>query len=177
MNHGHESQAQSQRVSRAPEGELWALNDDFWRNLSLNSYNGFSGKEREAKLRAQHARERAGLPSHPPGPCAICSDPDATLEAHDEDYSQPYAWEPPAQYAVCHKCHSRLHARFHNPALWEAHKAHVRRGGYASDLTRPEIEMELKDARRRNALSELKPLRTRTLTGDEWWERFTKSTT
>ena len=141
----------------------------------MNSYNAFSGREREAKLRAQHARERLGFPCHPTGPCAICGDPDAKLEAHDEDYSQPYIWEPPAQYALCHMCHSRLHARFHNPGLWEAHKAHVRRGGYSSDLMHPEIAIEFKTARRRNALSALKSLRMRPLTGDEWWARLSTS--
>jgi hypothetical protein len=140
------------------------------KGVTVNSYNGFSGKEREAKLRAQHNRERMGLASHPPGPCAICGDPDAKLEAHDKNYSQPYAWEPPAQYALCHKCHSRLHTRFHNPGLWEAHKAHVRRGGYSSDLARPEVNTEFESARRRNDLSGLKPLRARRLTGEEWWQ-------
>src|ERR1700682_1100607 len=106
----------------------------------MNPYNGFSGKEREEKLCAQHARERKGLPSHPPGPCAICRDPDSPLQAHDENYSKPYVWEPPAQYALCTKCHSRLHVRFNNPDLWNVYKAHVRRGGYGNDLARPEVE-------------------------------------
>jgi hypothetical protein len=110
----------------------------------MNPYNGYKGAEREAKSRAQHAREKQGLPSHPPGPCAICGDPDAPLEPHSEDYSKPYLWSPPAEYALCKMCHvHRLHARFRNPELWEAHKAHVRRGGYSSDLERSEVAAEL----------------------------------
>ncbi|HXF25558.1 MAG TPA: hypothetical protein VN602_13610 [Gemmatimonadaceae bacterium] len=66
----------------------------------MNPYNGYTGKEREAKLRAQHARVKRGFPAHPPGPCSICQDPTAPVEAHSEDYSLPYLWEPPAEYTV-----------------------------------------------------------------------------
>jgi len=142
----------------------------------MNPYNGYTGAEREAKLKAQHAREEQGLPSRPPGPCAICDDQVAPLEAHSEDYSQPYLWGPPAEYALCKMCHvHRLHARFRNAELWEVHKAHVRRGGCSSDLKRPEIAAELvafRAALKRNERYSLRILRPRTNTGDEWWERL-----
>lgn len=135
----------------------------------MDYYNGYSEAERLTKLKAQHIREDQGLGSHPPGPCAICSDPKARLEAHDEDYSLPYLWEPPAQYAVCHRCHSRLHSRFRFPQVWEAHKAHVRRGGVASDDAGFKA---VKDAIRNNDLPNLPPPKPTMLTGDEWWERL-----
>jgi hypothetical protein len=135
----------------------------------MNSYNGFSGKEREAKLRAQHALNRR--PDHPPATrCSICDDPAEPLEAHDEDYSKPYVWEPPAQYAVCHKCHSRIHARFRNPKLWEAHKAHVKRAGYASEQAEFET---LRAQQLSSAATSIQTIRHRNLTGSEWWEKLT----
>jgi len=142
----------------------------------MNPYNGYSGKEREAKSKAQHVREAQGLPSHPPGPCAICGDPNAPLEPHSEDYSQPYLWGPPAEYALCNLCHvHRLHARFSNAELWETHKAHVRRGGYSSDLKRPAIAAELaafRTAFKRKECYNLQILRSRADTSDEWWEKL-----
>jgi|APFre7841882630_1041343.scaffolds.fasta_scaffold59746_2 hypothetical protein len=140
----------------------------------MNPYDGYKGAQREAKSRAQHIREAQWLPSHPPGPCAICGDPEVPLEPHSQDYSLPCPWSPPAEYALCSLCHvHRLHARFRNPQPWEAHKARVRRGGYSSDLKIPEIAAELaafRAALKRNEGNTLQVLRSRASTGDEWWE-------
>lgn len=142
----------------------------------MNPYNGYTGRERGAKLRAQHLREREGLATRPSGPCAICGDPGAPVENHSEDYSKPYMWAPPAEYALCGLCHrSRLHKRFTNPELWDTHKAHVRRGGYSSDLRSREIVAELnvfRAARRRGEAVELRQLRPRPTQSDDWWEKL-----
>ena len=86
--------------------------------------------------------------SHPyyNGPCHFCGDPDASVEPHSEDYSEPYQWEKPAEYAVCNTCHSRLHKRFKNPSAWAAYKLHAKRGGYGSDLKIPGIAREVRKA-------------------------------
>ena len=143
----------------------------------MNPYNGYTGKEREAKLRAHHARVKRGFPVHPPGLCSICQDPSAPVEGHSEDYSLPYLWEPPAEYALCRLCHrDRLHKRFLKPDIWAAHKAHVRRGGYSSDVRRPEIVSELaafRKAWRNGETVALRQLRPRVVPPDAWWERLT----
>src|SRR6185437_3753328 len=86
-------------------------------------------------------------------------------------------WEPPAEYALCRLCHrDRLHKRFLKPDIWAAHKAHVRRGGYASDVRRPEIVRELdafRKAWRNGETFELSQLRPRIVPADAWWERLT----
>jgi hypothetical protein len=88
----------------------------------------------------------------------------------------PYRWEPPAEYALCRTCHkNKLHKRFSNPSDWEAWKAHVRRGGYSSDLATPDIAAELKAykaARERGTSFTLRQLRPRVVTRSEWWERL-----
>jgi hypothetical protein len=59
--------------------------------------------------------------------------------------------------------------------MWEAHKAHVRRGGYASDLEKPEIAAELKEYRaalQRGERISLRQLRPRPSTAAEWWEKL-----
>jgi len=141
----------------------------------MGPYNGYRGRERDQKALARRRRRAEGLPAHPLGPCAICGDPTVLLEAHAEDYSVPYRWEPPAEYALCRTCHkNKLHKRFSNPSDWEAWKAHIRRGGHSSDLAKPDIAAELrayKAALRKGTHFALRQLRSRAATGSEWWER------
>jgi hypothetical protein len=135
------------------------------------SYNGYTSQERTKKSRALiDVRD-------PWPPCALCGDPEVTCEYHSEDYSKPYRFKPPAMHALCHNCHiSKLHGRFKNPDLWEAFKAHVRRGGYAEDLKEPAIAKEFAAYRKAMARGEstaLRPLRRyRHRVGREWWSRL-----
>ena len=49
-----------------------------------------------------------------------------------------------ALYALCRHCHRhKLHQRFSRPHSWRAFLAHVRRGGYARELARPEVKHEI----------------------------------
>ena len=140
----------------------------------MDSYNGFSGKERAANGAALRRAIKAGAVPAPVGPCAICGDPEAKVEYHSEDYSKPYNWSPPSAYPVCLACHrNKLHKRFANPDMWEAFKAHVRRGGYASDLKQKTIARELEQfvsARKAGHVSQLRLLRPYPhVVGTEWW--------
>ena len=76
----------------------------------MNYYNGYTPKERDRKLQASHKI----FPdhSHPyyKGACDMCGDPHSPVEPHSEDYSEPYLWERPAEYAPsvpAVKCDSR----------------------------------------------------------------------
>jgi hypothetical protein len=140
-------------------------------------YNGFSPQQRAANGRAMRRALDNGALKAPTGPCALCGDPNASLEYHSEDYSKPYRWDPPAAYALCRHCHrNKLHKRFARPEMWKAFKAHVRRGGYASDLRVPEIKREFDDCVRecrRGIEIELCPLRPYShVIGSEWWEKL-----
>lgn len=143
----------------------------------MDYYNGYSPQERNRKLRASY--KVFPKHSHPfySGACQLCGDPAGKVEPHSEDYSEPYFWDNPAEYALCKTCHSRLHKRFKSPQAWQAYLAHVRRGGYGSDLkTSPKIAREiskLAKAIQAGAPFPLPPLRPRSLTGDEWWEKLT----
>lgn len=114
---------------------------------SAGWYNGYDWAERLEKLKVLQQRIADGDQCPATGPCDLCGDPGVEVEYHDEDYSKPYLWSPPALLALCRHCHrSKLHTWFFNPIGWQAHLAHVRRGGYASDLTdprKPEIKAEL----------------------------------
>lgn len=111
-------------------------------------YNGYSPKERDAKFRVLKRLIAKG--EHPPatGPCMLCKDPDVPVEYHDEDYGEPFIWNPPALLCLCRHCHrDKLHKRFWRHSAWVAYLAHIRRGGYARDLKDPRIRKELEDYR------------------------------
>ena len=81
-------------------------------------YNGFSMAERRAVnplLRA--ARAEGSLEA--PETCSICSVAQSVsapirMEWHLEDYRD---YRRP--YAICHRCHWSLHARFQQPHRWK----------------------------------------------------------
>jgi hypothetical protein len=81
----------------------------------MDSYNGYTEAERIKRLRASY-KVFPGR-THPlyRGACQIYGDSSHPVEPHAEDYSEPYRWENPAEYAVCKVCHGRLHKRFKNP--------------------------------------------------------------
>jgi hypothetical protein len=141
----------------------------------MEFYNGYTPQERAKKLRASY--KVYPKRTHPlyRGPCQMCDNPETAVEPHTEDYSEPYRWENPAEYAVCKTCHSRLHKRFKSPFAWEAYKRHVRRGGYGADLKVSRIGSEVsKLAKALEARSPfpLAPMRQKVLTGSEWWEQL-----
>lgn len=106
----------------------------------------------------------------------MCGDPDSPVAPHTEDYSEPYLWEMPAEYALCNTCHLRLHRRFKSPFAWEAYTSHVRRGGYGSDLKIPKVARniaKLAKALRDGESYELEPLKGRARSSGTWWERLT----
>lgn len=141
----------------------------------VDSYNGFLPPERERKGHAVAKALAAGRIARPAA-CMLCGDPAARLELHSEDYSQPYTFTPPAAYWLCRACHrNNLHKRFNESERWEAFLAHVRRGGYASELRDPNIRRQLRgyrDASQRGEAAELPSLRDAPA-GPRWWEHLT----
>jgi len=133
----------------------------------------------QERIRKQGVANRTFPGGHPLSKgqvCQLCGDPDCKVEPHSEDYSEPYLWDNPAEYAVCKRCHNRLHKRFEQPAAWEAYKRHLRRGGHGSDLESSSVASEVRNvAKVMHAgvtAAELPRLRDSALTGDEWWEKL-----
>jgi hypothetical protein len=98
-------------------------------------YNGFSPKERTAKLTALNKLIRTGEVPPASGPCDLCGETNAKVEYHGENYAAPYQWTPPAVFVVCRACHRcRIHRRFDNPQRWNQFVEHVYAGGTASSF-------------------------------------------
>jgi hypothetical protein len=102
----------------------------------MDWYNGYSPSERNRKGRARLKGEAPPAATRPP--CLMCGDPEPTkIQAHAEDYSRPYLWEPPAPaiYALCLPCHKRLHGRFRNPTRWRAYGEFLVKGYYGREVS------------------------------------------
>lgn len=137
-------------------------------------YNGYTPQERDFKYDVLLERIQSGALRNACGPCMLCGDAEVDVVYHDEDYSQPFLWEPPALFTLCRNCHlSKLHKRFSNPYLWHAFVAHVRRGGYERDLRDPSIQAEVQAAKvtiKRGETPTLRPLRPYAkVVGQEWF--------
>lgn len=146
----------------------------------ISDYNGYTGKQREDKLKVQNSLLASRELPKAKGPCRLCGDPNAEVGYHDEDYGLPYIWTEPATYALCDHCHiQRLHGRFRNPFHWHVYLAHVRRGGHSSDLQDTVIEAEFQKAVQalKNGQSfELRQLRPYSYSGklgQEWFAGLT----
>lgn len=113
-------------------------------------YNGYNWKQRIAISRALQRGEAGSASPFAGLPCGLCGDPDrADAQWHSEDYSEPFLFEAPATYPVCHACHGRIHKRFNRPAAeWELFCRHIEAGGYGLEFTR------LYPPRKRTAMSQ-----------------------
>lgn len=141
-------------------------------------YNRYDWNERIAKLRTLKKRLASGELTQAVGPCELCGDPEVPVEYHDEDYRLPYLWSAPALFKLCRNCHrNKLQKRFADPAMWTAYLAHVRRGGYASDLKVSAIKAEFDGARAAAGRGEtvvLRALRPYSgKAGEEWFAKIT----
>jgi hypothetical protein len=143
----------------------------------MDSYNGYSGRERDKKYQEFKRLKAQGLSPSQAVPCQLCGDPSVPVEPHSEDYSLPYLWVAPAEYMVCRSCHGWIHKRFGRPEVWSNFKSHVRRGGYATEFTTPSVKKERDacDAAIANGLNfDWLVMNGRDVrSGMDWWEHLT----
>lgn len=84
---------------------------------TLQSYNGFSGQERNASWKIQKQLLDAGrIKDWRKMPCDICKQFDRNMMPHQENYFDVHAFFP-----MCIECHMKLHSRFSYPTEWIKH--------------------------------------------------------
>lgn len=94
----------------------------------MDNYNGFSGKLRnraQTWLNRQWDTGRLARPSV----CIACGQTEGKIEAHAEDYSEPFRPGVTDQFHLCSACHWHVHARARFPELWRVYRANVEAGG------------------------------------------------
>ena len=93
----------------------------------MKSYNGFPPAQRlkaQAWLNAEWAAGRIPRPSK----CCACGQDRGEIQAHAEDYSEPFTAAKLLAYPLCLRCHLMLHCRFRHPVAWDRYRASIRSG-------------------------------------------------
>jgi hypothetical protein len=97
----------------------------------LGTYNGFSAEERGASSRWERELLRSGWKR--PTKCIACGQNRGVVDAHLEDYSQPF--EISRQIPLCYRCHIfAVHLRHRYPVQTAVYRSWVRRGFRAPAL-------------------------------------------
>jgi len=74
-------------------------------------------------LKAEYAAGRRQRPTV----CDACGQTEGILEAHSEDYSEPFGVHI-GQFGFCFRCHMILHNRLRAPEAWARYKAEIAGG-------------------------------------------------
>ena len=87
----------------------------------MKDYNGFTGAQRakaQAWLNAQWRKGPTGGGFARPSECCACGQTGGVIDAHAEDYSEPFTRAKLMRYPLCFICHMMVHCRFRAPAAW-----------------------------------------------------------
>ncbi|MBN2024947.1 MAG: hypothetical protein JW809_19375 [Pirellulales bacterium] len=79
----------------------------------MKPYNGFSPQQRARTcpwLRREYESGRRARPTV----CEACGQTEGAIEAHAEDYSEPFG-DHICEFSLCYRCHMILHCRFGCP--------------------------------------------------------------
>lgn len=93
----------------------------------MNSYNGFSGAQRMKAQRWLNEMWGRGLLARP-SECTACGQTEGVIDAHTEDYSEPFAAGKTDQWPLCYRCHMMLHCRFSAPVAFQRYRKAVAGG-------------------------------------------------
>ena len=91
----------------------------------MNSYNGFSPSQRNKAQKWLNEQWKSGTLLRP-SKCCACGKAEGIIDAHAEDYSEPFAAGKTDQYHLCRKCHLHVHRRFANPNAWIKYKESIK---------------------------------------------------
>jgi hypothetical protein len=104
--------------------------------MSMRAYNGFSDGQRR-RAQAWLRRQWGSGTLERPFRCAACGQDQGIIDAHAEDYSEPFAAGKTDQFHLCFTCHMMVHCRFRHLDDWRHYKAAIQSGGrYAPVFSR-----------------------------------------
>ena len=99
----------------------------------LKSYNGFNGEQRARAQSWLNSQWRSGAIARPVA-CIACGQTAQPIDAHAEDYSEPFRKGVTDAFHVCFICHMMVHSRHRNPQAWLVYRLMVESGGRAIPL-------------------------------------------
>lgn len=93
----------------------------------MKSYNGFSATQRQKAqnwLNEQWKAKRLERPHK----CVSCTQDQGIIDAHAEDYTEPFEAGKTDKYHLCFRCHMMLHCRFRNLEAFSVYTQRVKDG-------------------------------------------------
>jgi len=93
----------------------------------MKEYNGFSSEQRTKAQGWLNRQWRAGSLDKPTLCCA-CGQDKGVIDAHAEDYSEPFAKGKTDGFHLCFRCHMMVHCRDNNKDAWKRYKAALTAG-------------------------------------------------
>jgi hypothetical protein len=104
----------------------------------MRSYNGFSPAQRLRALAWLKGEYAAGR-RRPPTACDACGQTEGIIEAHSEDYSEPFG-DHIGAYGLCYRCHMAVHTRFGAWEAWHTYRRLVAAGARFQPFPRRDWE-------------------------------------
>jgi hypothetical protein len=91
---------------------------------AVKDYNGFAGKQRNRAQRWLNKEWSAGRLARP-SECVACGQTEGIIEAHAENYSEPFRAGVTDAFHLCKRCHTKVHARSRNEKAWREYRAKI----------------------------------------------------
>ena len=96
----------------------------------MKDYNGFTGAQRDRAQRWLNVQWASGKLQRPMR-CVACGQTEGVIDAHAEDYSEPFAAGKTDGFHLCFVCHMMVHCRHRNQSAWREYRQFVESGGQA----------------------------------------------
>lgn len=93
----------------------------------MGPYNGFSGAQRSKAQRWLNRQWATGALARP-SRCVACGQTEGVIDAHAEDYSEPFAAGKTDAFHLCYVCHLMVHCGARNPRRWIEYRSLVEEG-------------------------------------------------
>ena len=101
----------------------------------MKAYNGFSPETRNAAQAWLNREWKSGRLARPVKCCA-CGQEHGIIDAHAEDYSEPFRAGLTDQFHLCYRCHMLVHCRFGKGAsAWGVYRDNIRAGTMFAAMT------------------------------------------
>ena len=96
----------------------------------LKTYNSFNGEQRARAQSWLNSQWRSGALARPVA-CTACDQTAQPIDAHAEDYSEPFRKDVTDAFHLCFICHMMVHCRHRSQEAWRVYRQMVESGGRA----------------------------------------------
>lgn len=129
----------------------------------MRDYNGFSSQQRNKAQRWLNAQWASGRLARPTQ-CVACGQVDGVIDAHAEDYSEPFRAGVTDGFHLCFCCHMMVHCRRRNDRRWMQYREIIEGGRRALPFIRrdwPRFAQQFLCGELRDEIFELSEIPTR----------------